>query len=343
LLAPLRRAIFAAPAVRAGWRISRRRSRSSLPSRRRGRPTWWREIGQSCRKSTDNTYTSRNMTGAGGISAWPPPPRRRPKATPSVGSSSFTAIPRSMPSRHTRPRDFAPVTKAAGSTHGLFVHSRHSGEIGDGAGWSSFRANPGSTRFRLPRHRHDAAFSRANCSSSHSGRVRAGAVCRRRASISRSGAGHTPCASRQFPRPLRSSRTGKLRALAVTAANALAGADRRRPPSTSSAIKGQEGRKHVQGVLDAGRPPKPIVDLLPVGNRAHRRSAEVKGQVAGDRARAEQAVAGRVRRIYSTPIRHGKKVIRGREDSAHRRLSGWQILTRMRGQKAQARCRVNAL
>jgi len=136
-----------------------------------------------------------------------------------------------------RPRD-----QGAGSPNGLFRASRHSGEIGEGAGGAHPRQSrqvhvsppPASARRRI---------SRANCSSSPSGSICAGAVCRRRAlDPVGSWRGTRPCASRQFPRPTALVKDGKAARARRDRGDALAGAARRAHPQRTPVSRGRRPR-----------------------------------------------------------------------------------------------------
>jgi len=175
-------------------------------------------------------------------------------------SSSFTV----NPSLYAKPpydaeKDFAPVTKAAGSPNGLFVHpdipARSVKELVE-----LLRANPGKYTFASPGigttpHLSSELFKLTFGLDFALAPFAGGAP-----SIQSVVAGHTPMCFQAIPPATPLVKDGKLRALAVTAA-ARSPALPDVPTLDELGIKGQEAET-MQGVLVPAGTPKPIVDLL---------------------------------------------------------------------------------
>ena len=175
-------------------------------------------------------------------------------------SSSFTV----NPSLYAKPpydaeKDFAPVTKAAGSPNGLFVHpdipARSVKELVE-----LLRANPGKYTFASPGigttpHLSSELFKLTFGLDFALAPFPGGAP-----SIQSVVAGHTPMCFQAIPPATPLVKDGKLHALAVTAA-ARSPALPDVPTLDELGIKGQEAET-MQGVLVPAGTPKPIVDLL---------------------------------------------------------------------------------
>jgi tripartite-type tricarboxylate transporter receptor subunit TctC len=156
-------------------------------------------------------------------------------------------------------KDFAPVTKAAGSPNGLFVHpdipAKSVKELVE-----LLRANPGKYTFASPGvgttpHLSSELFKLTFGLDFALAPFPGGAP-----SIQSVVAGHTPMCFQAIPPATPLVKDGKLRALAVTAATrspALPDV----PTLDELGIKDQEAET-MQGVLLPAGTPKPIVDLL---------------------------------------------------------------------------------
>jgi tripartite-type tricarboxylate transporter receptor subunit TctC len=156
-------------------------------------------------------------------------------------------------------KDFAPVTKAAGSPNGLFVHpgipARSVKELVE-----LLRANPGKYTFASPGvgttpHLSSELFKLTFGLDFALSPFPGGAP-----SIQSVVAGHTPMCFQAIPPATQLVKDGKLHALAVTAA-ARSPALPDVPTLDELGIKGQEAET-MQGVLVPAGTPKPIVDLL---------------------------------------------------------------------------------
>jgi tripartite-type tricarboxylate transporter receptor subunit TctC len=156
-------------------------------------------------------------------------------------------------------KDFAPVTKAAGSPNGLFVHpgipARSVKELVE-----LLRANPGKYTFASPGvgttpHLSSELFKLTFGLDFALAPFPGGAP-----SIQSVVAGHTPMCFQAIPPATQLVKDGKLHALAVTAA-ARSPALPDVPTLDELGIKGQEAET-MQGVLVPAGTPKPIVDLL---------------------------------------------------------------------------------
>jgi tripartite-type tricarboxylate transporter receptor subunit TctC len=220
-----------------------------------------RLIAQKLAEKYGHQFYIENMTGAGGNLGMGAAAK-----APADGytilfvSSSFTV----NPSLYAKPpydaeKDFAPVTKAAGSPNGLFVHpdipARSVKELVE-----LIRANPGKYTFASPGigttpHLSSELFKLTFGLDFALAPFPGGGP-----SIQSVVAGHTPMCFQAIPPATALVKDGKLRALAVTAATrspALPDV----PTLDELGIKGQEAET-MQGVLVPAGTPKPIVDLL---------------------------------------------------------------------------------
>ena len=132
-------------------------------------------------------------------------------------------------------KDFAPVTLVAASPNVISVHPSLPAKTVKEL-IALVKANPGKYSYAQPSHRLDPASRRANCSSSVRARSRHGAVQQRGARDQLdASAGHTPIAFTALPPAITNIREGKLRGLAVLAAQAhrraARCADHRRRPA----------------------------------------------------------------------------------------------------------------
>jgi tripartite-type tricarboxylate transporter receptor subunit TctC len=220
-----------------------------------------RLIAQKLAEKYGHQFYIENMTGAGGNLGM----GAAAKATPDgyailFVSSSFTV----NPSLYAKPpydaeKDFAPVTKAAGSPNGLFVHpdipARSVKELVE-----LIRANPGKYTFASPGigttpHLSSELFKLTFGLDFALAPFPGGGP-----SIQSVVAGHTPMCFQAIPPATALIKDGKLRALAVTAATrspALPDV----PTLDELGIKDQEAET-MQGVLVPAGTPQPIVDLL---------------------------------------------------------------------------------
>ena len=220
-----------------------------------------RLIAQKLAEKYGHQFYIENMTGAGGNLGM----GAAAKATPDgyailFVSSSFTV----NPSLYAKPpydaeKDFAPVTKAAGSPNGLFVHpdipARSVKELVE-----LLRANPGKYTFASPGigttpHLSSELFKLTFGLDFALAPFPGGGP-----SIQSVVAGHTPMCFQAIPPATALIKDGKLRALAVTAATrspALPDV----PTLDELGIKDQEAET-MQGVLVPAGTPQPIVDLL---------------------------------------------------------------------------------
>jgi len=220
-----------------------------------------RLIAQKLSEKYGHQFYIENMTGAGGNLGM----GAAAKATPDgyailFVSSSFTV----NPSLYAKPpydaeKDFAPVTKAAGSPNGMFVHpdipARSVKELVE-----LLRANPGKYTFASPGicttpHLSSELFKLTFGLDFALAPFPGGGP-----SIQSVVAGHTPMCFQAIPPATALIKDGKLRALAVTAATrspALPDV----PTLDELGIKDQEAET-MQGVLVPAGTPQPIVDLL---------------------------------------------------------------------------------
>jgi tripartite-type tricarboxylate transporter receptor subunit TctC len=220
-----------------------------------------RLIAQKLSEKYGHQFYIENLTGAGGNLGMGAAAKAAPDGyTILFVSSSFTV----NPSLYAKPpydaeKDFAPVTKAAGSPNGLFVHpdipARSVKELVE-----LLRANPGKYTFASPGigttpHLSSELFKLTFGLDFALAPFPGGAP-----SIQSVVAGHTPICFQAIPPATPLVKDGKLRALAVTAAKrspALPDV----PTLDELGIKGQEAET-MQGVLVPAGTPQPIVDLL---------------------------------------------------------------------------------
>jgi tripartite-type tricarboxylate transporter receptor subunit TctC len=175
-------------------------------------------------------------------------------------SSSYTVNPSLYAKAPYDPdKDFAPVTKAAGSPNGLFVHpdipARSVKELVE-----LLRANPGKYTFASPGvgttpHLSSELFKLTFGLDFALAPFPGGAPA-----IQSVVAGHTPMCFQAIPPATQLAKEGKVRALAITGA-ARSPALPDVPTLDELGIKGQEAET-MQGVLLPAGTPKPIVDLL---------------------------------------------------------------------------------
>jgi tripartite-type tricarboxylate transporter receptor subunit TctC len=220
-----------------------------------------RLIAQKLSDKFGQQFYIENMAGAGGnlgMSAGAKAPADG--HTILFVSSSYTVNPSLYVKAPYDPdKDLAPVTKAAGSPNGLFVHpsipANSVQELVD-----LLKANPGKYTFASPGigttpHLSSELFKLTFGLDFALAPFPGGAP-----SIQSVVAGHTPMCFQAIPPATSLVKDGKLRALAVTAATrspALPDV----PTLDELGIKGQEAET-MQGVLVPAGTPKPIVDLL---------------------------------------------------------------------------------
>jgi tripartite-type tricarboxylate transporter receptor subunit TctC len=220
-----------------------------------------RLIAQKLSEKYGHQFYIENMTGAGGNLGMGAAAKAAPDGyTILFVSSSFTV----NPSLYAKPpydaeKDFAPVTKAAGSPNGLFVHpdipARSVKELVE-----LLRANPGKYTFASPGigttpHLSSELFKLTFGLDFALAPFPGGGP-----SIQSVVAGHTPMCFQAIPPATALIKDGKLRALAVTAATrspALPDV----PTLDELGIKDQEAET-MQGVLVPAGTPQPIVELL---------------------------------------------------------------------------------
>jgi tripartite-type tricarboxylate transporter receptor subunit TctC len=175
-------------------------------------------------------------------------------------SSSYTVNPSLYAKAPYDPdRDFAPVTKAAGSPNGLFVNpsipAKSVQELVD-----HLKANPGKYTFASPGIGTTPHLSSELFKLTFGLDFALAPFAGGGPSIQSVVAGHTPICFQAIPPATELVKAGKLRALAVTALTrspALPDV----PTLDELGIKGQEAET-IQGVLVPATTPKPIVDLL---------------------------------------------------------------------------------
>jgi tripartite-type tricarboxylate transporter receptor subunit TctC len=220
-----------------------------------------RLIAQKLAEKYGHQFYIENMTGAGGNLGMGAAAKAAPDGyTILFVSSSFTV----NPSLYAKPpydaeKDFAPVTKAAGSPNGLFVHpdipARSVKELVE-----LLRANPGKYTFASPGigttpHLSSELFKLTFGLDFALAPFPGGGP-----SIQSVVAGHTPMCFQAIPPATALIKDGKLRALAVTAATrspALPDV----PTLDELGIKDQDAET-MQGVLVPAGTPQPIVELL---------------------------------------------------------------------------------
>ena len=220
-----------------------------------------RLITQKLSEKYGQQFYIENVAGAGGNLGMATAGRSPPDGyTILFVSSSYTV----NPSLYAKPpfdpdRDFAPVTKAAGSPNGLFVHpsipAKSVKELVD-----LLRANPGKYTFASPGigttpHLSSELFKLTFALDFALAPFPGGGP-----SIQSVVGGHTPMCFQAIPPATPLVKDGKLRALAITAKTrspALPDV----PTLDELGIKDQEAET-MQGVLVPAGTPKPIVDLL---------------------------------------------------------------------------------
>ena len=220
-----------------------------------------RLITQKLSEKYGQQFYIENVAGAGGNLGMATAGRSPPDGyTILFVSSSYTV----NPSLYAKPpydpdRDFAPVTKAAGSPNGLFVHpsipAKSVKELVD-----LLRANPGKYTFASPGigttpHLSSELFKLTFALDFALAPFPGGGP-----SIQSVVGGHTPMCFQAIPPATPLVKDGKLRALAITAKTrspALPDV----PTLDELGIKDQEAET-MQGVLVPAGTPKPIVELL---------------------------------------------------------------------------------
>jgi tripartite-type tricarboxylate transporter receptor subunit TctC len=220
-----------------------------------------RLIAQKLSEKFGQQFYTENMGGAGGNLGMAAVARSPADGyTILFSSSSYTVNPSLYTKSPYDPdRDFAPVTKAAGSPNGLFVHpsipAKSVKELVD-----LIKANPGKYTFASPGigttpHLSSELFKLTFGLDFALAPFPGGGP-----SIQSVVGGHTPMCFQAIPPATPLVKDGKLRALAITAKTrspALPDV----PTLDELGIKGQEAET-MQGVLVPAGTPKPIVDLL---------------------------------------------------------------------------------
>ena len=220
-----------------------------------------RLIAQKLSEKYGQQFYTENMGGAGGNLGMAAVARSPADGyTILFSSSSYTVNPSLYAKSPYDPdRDFAPVTKAAGSPNGLFVHpsipAKSVKELVD-----LLKANPGKYTFASPGigttpHLSSELFKLTFGLDFALAPFPGGGP-----SIQSVVGGHTPMCFQAIPPATPLVKDGKLRALAITAKTrspALPDV----PTLDELGIKGQEAET-MQGVLVPAGTPRPIVDLL---------------------------------------------------------------------------------
>ena len=220
-----------------------------------------RLIAQKLSEKFGQQFYTENMGGAGGNLGMAAVARSPADGyTILFSSSSYTVNPSLYTKSPYDPdRDFAPVTKAAGSPNGLFVHpsipAKSVKELVD-----LLKANPGKYTFASPGigttpHLSSELFKLTFGLDFALAPFPGGGP-----SIQSVVGGHTPMCFQAIPPATPLVKDGKLRALAITAKTrspALPDV----PTLDELGIKDQEAET-MQGVLVPASTPKPIVDLL---------------------------------------------------------------------------------
>jgi tripartite-type tricarboxylate transporter receptor subunit TctC len=220
-----------------------------------------RLITQKLSEKYGQQFYIENVAGAGGNLGMATAGRSPPDGyTILFVSSSYTV----NPSLYAKPpfdpdRDFAPVTKAAGSPNGLFVHpsipAKSVKELVD-----LLRANPGKYTFASPGIGTTPHLSSELFKLTFSLDFALAPFPGGGPSIQSVVGGHTPMCFQAIPPATPLVKDGKLRALAITAKTrspALPDV----PTLDELGIKDQEAET-MQGVLVPAGTPKPIVELL---------------------------------------------------------------------------------
>ena len=220
-----------------------------------------RLIAQKLSEKFGQQFYTENMGGAGGNLGMAAVARSPADGyTILFSSSSYTVNPSLYAKSPYDPdKDFAPVTKAAGSPNGLFVHpsipAKSVKELVD-----LLKANPGKYTFASPGigttpHLSSELFKLTFGLDFALAPFPGGGP-----SIQSVVGGHTPMCFQAIPPATPLVKDGKLRALAITAKTrspALPDV----PTLDELGIKGQEAET-MQGVLVPAGTPRPIVDLL---------------------------------------------------------------------------------
>jgi tripartite-type tricarboxylate transporter receptor subunit TctC len=220
-----------------------------------------RLVGQKLSEKFGQQFVIENQIGAGGNAGMGNAARATPDGyTILFVSSSYVVNPSLYAKAPYDPdRDFAPVTKAAGSPNGLFVHpsipAKSVKELVD-----LLRANPGKYTFASPGigttpHLSSELFKLTFALDFALAPFPGGGP-----SIQSVVGGHTPMCFQAIPPATPLVKDGKLRALAITAKTrspALPDV----PTLDELGIKDQEAET-MQGVLVPAGTPKPIVELL---------------------------------------------------------------------------------
>jgi tripartite-type tricarboxylate transporter receptor subunit TctC len=220
-----------------------------------------RLIGQKLTEKFGQQFYIENMAGAGGNLGMGAGAKAAADGyTILFVSSSYTVNPSLYAKAPYDPdKDFAPVTKAAGSPNGLFVHpdipAKSVKELVE-----LLRANPGKYTFASPGvgttpHLSSELFKLTFGLDFALAPFPGGAPA-----IQSVVAGHTPMCFQAIPPATQLAKEGKVRALAITGA-ARSPALPDVPTLDELGIKGQEAET-MQGVLLPAGTPKPIVDLL---------------------------------------------------------------------------------
>ncbi len=220
-----------------------------------------RLISQKLSERLGQQFYIENMSGAGGNLGMGTAARAPADGyTILIASSSYTVNPSLYAKAPYDPdKDFAPVTKAAGSPNGLFVHpsipAKSVKEL-----VALLKANPGKYTFASPGigttpHLSSELFKLTFGLDFALAPFPGGAP-----SIQSVVAGHTPICFQAIPPATPLVKEGRLRALGITAKTrspALPDV----PTLEEAGIKDQEAET-MQGVLVPAGTPKPIVDLL---------------------------------------------------------------------------------
>ena len=220
-----------------------------------------RLIAQKLSEKFGQQFYTENMGGAGGNLGMAAVARSPADGyTILFSSSSYTVNPSLYAKSPYDPdRDFAPVTKAAGSPNGLFVHpsipAKSVKELVD-----LLKANPGKYTFASPGigttpHLSSELFKLTFGLDFSLAPFPGGGP-----SIQSVVGGHTPMCFQAIPPATPLVKDGKLRALAITA-KTRSPALPDIPTLDELGIKDQEAET-MQGVLVPAGTPKPIVDLL---------------------------------------------------------------------------------
>ena len=245
-----------------------------------------------------------NVPGAGGNIGMARPDGAADGYTILFVSSSYTVNPSLYAKAPFDPdRDFAPVTKAAGSPNGLFVHpsipAKSVKELVE-----LLRANPGKYTFASPGIGTTPHLSSELFKLTFALDFALAPFPARRPRSSRSWAATRRCAFRRF-RPRPAAKDGKLRALAVIPPSPLAGVARRpdargrRQGQEAETMKGWCARRHAEGDRRPAAAAKSPSRALP----------DVKAQLSAG-LRAGREYAGRVWRQIKPRMAKWDKVVK---------------------------------